>query len=876
MKRSMWRLSVRSVLANKVRFILTILSVVLGTSFVAGSFMFTDALQRSFEGIVSNNFSNVDVAVQPKPGVPLKADSKLGQQLKTDPSVEKVNIADQVNALLANKDNEVIKTGGAPSMVSIYYSGDDVVGPKTDIIDGNAPRGENEVVLNRTAATKNNVHTGDKMTVFTPDGRRLPVTVSGIYTIDMEVGGYAGAFMDEKAFVDKFSNGELKKGYFVKAKPGTNIKELKDHLAREYPGVKVEEGRKIAEEQSKQIKEGLKFVNYFLVAFGLVALLVGTFIIANTFSMIVAQRMREFALLRSIGMSQGQLRTSVILEAFLVGIVGSLLGVVAGVGIVKAIYAIMDSFGFGLPSSGLSLTPQAIIIPLILGLMVTIASAWAPARRAGRVRPVEAMRSGDQSSTSSLKRRTLAGVVALLLGVATGVVSAFVWTSGETKPRAILIGVGALFIIVGTFMISPALSRGVVPGLGRVIGAPFGAIGKLAATNSSRNPRRTAATAFALTLGIALVASFGMLGASMKASISGVLESSINADYVVGGDSQGNFSVTKPVLEDVKKTNGVGQATALRVTPLKPLDSNQENGAGALSVDGPITEVVKATVTSGSLDLGKDGIVVDEKVAEANGWKIGEKIQLGVDKLPGGGRHSQRETLPEQLAAKPLATVTLKGTYEPNQVLGKQVISQDLVEEMTSGDAPLAPFARSMPIIMVLVNAAEGTSSDALKTNLERSLEKYIIFQVMTPKELAGQSAQMVDAMLNTLYALLALAIIVAVLGIINTLALNVIERRQEIGMLRAVGTYRGQVRRMIFLESIQIAIYGVLVGVVIGLGLGWCFIRVLQGTGLDEIAVPWGQVAAMVIGSGIVGAVAALWPAHKAARTAPLEAITD
>ena len=416
MNSSMWRLSVRSVLANKVRFILTILSVVLGTGFVAGSFMFTDALQRSFEGIVSNSFSNVDVAVQPKPGVPLRTDSGLGQQLKADPDVAKVNIADQINALLANKDNEVIKTGGAPSMVSVFYPGDDVVGPKTDIIDGNAPRGDNEVVLNRTAATKNNVHTGDKMTVFTPDGRRLPVTVSGIYTIDMEVGGYAGAFMDEKAFVDKFSNGELKKGYFVKAKPGTNITELKDHLAKKYPGVKVEEGCKIAEEQSKQIKEGLKFVNYFLVAFGLVALLVGTFIIANTFSMIVAQRMREFALLRSIGMSQGQLRTSVILEAFFVGIVGSLLGVVAGVGIVKAIYAIMDSFGFGLLSSGLSLTPQAIIIPLILGLMVTIASAWAPARRAGRVRPVEAMRSGDQSSTSSLKVRTLAGVVALLLG----------------------------------------------------------------------------------------------------------------------------------------------------------------------------------------------------------------------------------------------------------------------------------------------------------------------------------------------------------------------------------------------------------------------------------------------------------------------------
>ena len=872
MNKSLWRISVRSVLANKIRFILTILSVVLGTGFIAGSFMFTDALQRSFDGIVRSSFSEVDVAVQPKPGHPFKVSDDLQSKLKNHPGVEKVNVSDQVTALLADKDDQVIKTGGAPSVVMAFYGPDDVVGPPLNIVSGEAPVGAKEVMLNQTAAEKSNVHAGDKMSVFTPDGQRLDVTVSGLYTLDMELGGFAGAVMDEKAFIDNFTNGYLKQGYFVKGAPGADPAQLSQTLAKEFPSAKVEEGSTVADRQSQQIREGLQFVNYFLVAFGLVALLVGTFIIANTFSMIVAQRMREFALLRSLGMSQGQLTTSVILEAILVGIAGSLLGVAAGVGIVKAIYAIMDGLGFGLPSSGLTLTPQAILIPLLLGLVVTIASAWAPARRAGRVHPVEAMRSGDRSSASSLTVRTIAGVVLLAGGAAAAIFSAFAWTGADTKPRAIVVGLGAFLIILGTFLVSPALSRIIVPGLGRVIGAPFGAVGRLASTNSQRNPRRTAATAFALTLGIALVASFGMLGASMKASIRGVLESNISADLVVAGDSQGAFTVTQPALQDVKKTSGVGRATALRVAPLEALDTKKE-GASVIALDGPVQDGVKTTVASGTLDLGDDGMIADKDYAAANGWEIGDKIKLGVASVPGGGMDSK---VPDQIKGKPIATVTLKGTYESNQILGQEVISQNVVDSVMKNDSVLSPFAGKIPIVMVLVNAADGTSVEELQTNLGDSLKKHIIFQVLTPQEMAGQSAQLVNGMLNTLYALLALAIIVAVLGIINTLALNVIERRQEIGMLRAVGTFRGQVRRMITLEAIQIAIYGALVGVLVGLGLGWCFIKVLQGTGLNEIAVPWGQVAAMMVGSAVVGAIAALWPAHKAARTAPLEAITE
>lgn len=474
--------------------------------------------------------------------------------------------------------------------------------------------------------------------------------------------------MDEPAFVDTFTDGSTGNEFSLAATPGTSpdtlASQVSDSLAADHPAlgdVDVKTGAQVGEEQAAQIDEALSFVNYFLIAFGLIALVVGTFIIANTFSMIVAQRMREFALLRSLGVASRQLTVSVVFEAVIVGIVGSLLGVLAGIGLTQVIYAVIGSTGAGLPNTGVDITVGSVLLPLVLGVIVTVLSAWAPARRAGAVRPVEAMRSGDQSSSSPLRGRTTVGVVLFLLGVAAALVGVLLSGSG-TGPRAALVGVGALGVILGTFLLSPALSIPVVRGIGGVVGAPFGQVGRLAATNSGRNPRRTATTAFALTLGVALVACIGMLGASMKASISGFIGDSVQSDYVLSGPSNGAFPVPQSALDAVREVGGVEAATGFGFLPVTV--GGFSGGTGVIEGDPTVSGGLVAA--EGDLSLDAPGVIADEEVAASEGWTVGDELPLTV-RMPDG---PERE----------IGEATLQGTYEPNELFGQHLVSWSALE----------------------------------------------------------------------------------------------------------------------------------------------------------------------------------------------------
>ncbi|MDN5720166.1 MULTISPECIES: ABC transporter permease [unclassified Corynebacterium] len=859
---TMRRVSLRNLAAHKVRLVLTVLAVVLGTAFIAGSLMFTSSLQKTFDTLTESTTRGIDVVVSAPPsGTALPLD--LADGLEDVPGVDRVTVSDEVTVVVATAGadgtQETLQTGGAPAFAMPWYAPDAAVGPDTAIVDGEAPQGPGEVVVNSTAAEEHGLSVGEELTVVDTSGSH-PVTVSGIYDIDIDGGGFLGLMMDEPAFVDTFTDGATTGGFSLAAASGTGADALADevgaYLAAEHPelgDVEVKTGEQVAADQAAEIDQALSFVNYFLIAFGLIALVVGTFIIANTFSMIVAQRMREFALLRSLGVASGQLTVSVVFEAVVVGIVGSLLGVLAGVGLTQAIYAVIGATGAGLPNTGVQVTVGSVVLPLILGMLVTVVSAWAPARRAGSVRPVEAMRSGDQSSSSPLRGRTVTGAVVLAVGVVAAVVGVLL-DGASTGPRASLVGVGALAVILGTFLVSPALSVPVVRGIGAVVGAPFGQVGRLAATNSGRNPRRTATTAFALTLGVALVACIGMLGASMKASISGFIGDSVTSDYVLAGPSNGAFPVPQSALDAVRDVDGVADAAGFGFLPVTV--GGYSGGTGV--IDGDPTVSGGLVGTAGDVTLDAPGVVADEDVAASEGWDVGDVLPLTV-RMPDG---PERE----------VGEVTLQGTYEPNELFGAHLVSWSALEPVAS---QLGAGA-SPNLYAVFVDGDGSVSTDTLRDRLEDATADQIVVQVMTPEEYAGQQAVLVDQMLNVLYALLALAVVVAVLGIINTLALNVIERRQEIGMLRAVGTLRGQVRRMITLEAVQISLYGALLGVVVGLGLGWAFLQVLAAEGLSETAVPWGQVVGMVVASGVVGVVAAAWPAVKASRVRPLEAIAD
>lgn len=849
---TMRKVSLRNIAAHKLRLALTVLAVVLGTAFISGAFMFTNSLDSTFKSAVSSAYDGVDAVVssgEDLPGIP----ASLREDIAADDKVNDVNLTASQSVVMANDREEPFQVGGGTSSLAPWYESEDVVGAPHAIVEGESPVAANEIVINKEGAENFGISVGDELLLVDPQERH-DVMVTGIYEVELDSRSVLAAYMPEADFLDRYTVEGTTNQLILSAAEGTSDAELVSHLEENYEGIEVQTGDALAEELTKVMSQALSFVNYFLIAFGLVALLVGTFLIANTFSMIVAQRTKEFALLRALGAARQQITRSVVFEALIVGLIGSAIGVLAGIGLVAAIKVIMSMQGLELPDSGLGLSTSAVIVPIILGTLVTIISAWIPARRAGEVKPVEAMRSSEASTDQPLKTRTIIGLLLMGVGIAAAVAGAVMGDS-STSTRASLVGVGAVGVIVGFFFAGPAMSLPIVPTLGRIIGLPFGAVGKLASTNSRRNPRRTAATAFALTLGVALVTAIGMLGDTMKASISDVVENNTNADFVLSGPTNSNFPTPAGTPDAVRDVEGVEKVLTMSTAPvLVDGAASQAMGPHSMTmvIDGDVSEITQIDVTEGTSDLeSTPGVLVTTVFAERQGWSLGDTLELTA---PGVGADPR--------------DIEVVGIFEPNNTIQNMVISDQNVDGM------LPPGA--MSVAMVGVNGDGSVNEDELRANLEEAVKGFIVVQVMSTEEMAGQAGEAIDLMLNILYALLALAVIIAVLGIVNTLTLGVIERRQEIGMLRAVGSQRRQIRTMITLEAVQIAVFGAVMGILIGLGLGWAFLEVLKDEGLDTLSVPWSQLAWMLAGSAVVGVVAAIWPANRAAKTPPLDAISD
>lgn len=854
----MYSVSWRSVMAHKVRLVLTVLAVVLGTAFVSGSMMFTNALDDTFKSVVDDEIAGVDAYVVSDTEA---VTTDVLNALREDSQVAKVNVNGSKSVVVANSEREPYQTGAAGPTMTIWYNADDTVGgTNPQIVDGSQPEAENEVVVNESAAKNFDIKVGDSLLVVDEFGQ-YNVTVTGLYSIDGASHPSINLAITEGQYISRYAaDGTL--GSLLVAANGVSDTELVEHLEAVYPGLKISTGEAFAELTKNALTQVLSFVNYFLVAFGLIALLVGTFIIANTFSMIVAQRLREFALLRALGVSRGQLTKSVVFESVIVGAIGSALGILGGMGLVLGIQGIMNAFGMELPSTSLGLSTTSVLIPFVLGVVVTVASAWAPARKAGAVRPVEAMRSTETSSESSLKVRTIFGLIGLAAGIALALFGALN-EDPETKVRAIMVGFGALFVILGVFLASPALSIPLVGGIGRVVGAPFGEMGKLAATNSRRNPRRTATTAFALTLGVALVTAIGMISATMRESVSDYMTTESKADFVATSASQA-INFPGEAVQTIRDTEGVGAtmtmgyATAavasevVETAPIAEAAGEQPAvymGTILTTADSDVSQLININDAQGSMDLSEAGrMIANADYAKEQGWAIGDTLYV-VDSQ--GGQ---------------LAEVTLEGTFGEQQTMDRVLVSAATFT--SNGITPTT--------VGVFIDGDDSVSNSQLRENLENAVADYLVVRIQTSEEYAGEAVSAVNTIMNIIYGLLGLAVVVAVLGIINTLALNVIERRQEIGMLRAVGSQRRQIRRMISVESVQIALYGAVVGMLVGLGLGWCFLKVLAGQGLDSISVPYNELIWLLVGSGVVGVIAALWPASRAAKTPPLEAITD
>ena len=834
---AMRRVSLRNVAAHKVRLTLTVLSVVLGTAFVTGSFVFTDTLKNTFNGIFSDTAKGVDAMVtNPKSGssgVPVA----YVDRIKAVPGVTKVVTTLDRPIVLLGSNGKAVQGGGAPSIGSEYFPSAQRLGDPEVFSSGRPPQADGEIALNSGGAELAKLNVGDRTRVLLGTGDPVPVTVVGIYKTKSETGGYIGALFTPAQATTLFSDGTHVDAIAAAGDVGQT--ELRNRIAAALPDMKVETGDKVRADTKSDINKALSFVNYFLLAFGAIALLVGTFIIYNTFSMIVAQRLRELALLRAIGASRRQITRSVLTEAVIVGLVGSIIGIGGGIALAYGLRSLLNAFGTGLPNGSLQLEPRTIIVALVVGIVVTTISAYAPARRAAKIPPVAAMREEFASTGSSLRRRTVIGSVLAIIAAGVLVAGALGKSGGSS---AGLVGLGALVAIFAVLLGAPALSRPIVGAVGSLL-RPFGPVGRLSRTNAVRNPRRTAATAFALTLGLMLVAAIATIGATTKHSINAVVDNGVTADYILTGPD--SIGVPTGAGDAAGKVSSVQTETALHSMQVQ-VGGKDTTGTG---VDGSLSAVFRTDIISGSREFTGNQIITSRS------WAADHDVQVGssVTFTSFDGK------------AYP---VKIQGIYKDNQLAGPWLASGDLWREVT-------PLAKRYDFV-VLIKAEPGTNLDTLRSDLVTATAPFVIVQVQDREQFKGTAAKQIDSLLAILYGLLALAIVIAILGIINTLALSVVERRREIGMLRAVGMVRGQVRRTIYLESALIALFGAIVGVALGLVFGVLFVRTLRDQGLDHIAVPWGQAIAFLVISGIVGVLAALWPAVRAARTPPLAAIND
>lgn len=834
----MRKVSLRNLAAHKVRLALTVLSVVLGTAFVAGSFVFTDTLSRTFSSIFSDTAQGADVRVSAEDARSSGVPTEDAAVISALPDVRAVVPYVGGQIVVLDESGSAVQTGGAPTIGESYIPTDQRLGEPAVFTSGTAPSAPGEVVINEGGAKRSGLGVGSTTQVLVPSKGTVDVTVTGIYDTPVESGGYIGIQFFESQANELFTDGAHVQYYDI-AGNGLSQTDLRDEVAAALPEAKVQTADDVRAEAQAQIEQALSFVNYFLLAFGGIALLVGTFIIYNTFSMIVAQRVRELALLRAIGASRGQVSRSVVLEALVVGVIGSAIGFVGGVGLAYGLRTLLNAFDLGLPSGSLALEPRTVIVSFVVGIVVTVLSAYAPARRAAKIPPIAAMREEFASTGDSLRVRTFVGIGIGTLGAA-GVVIGAQSTGGGA---AATVGAGAVAVIIAVALAAPSLSRPIVGALGSMLTRPFGAIGRLARTNSVRNPRRTAATAFALMLGLMLVSVIGVLGSTAKASVDALVDNGIEADYIFSGPQ--SIGVPTGAAAAARSVTGVDRVAVLHPVSV---DLGDEPAFG-VALEGSSDGLFESVIVSGSSELAGDSMAVSASASGSEGWKLGSV----VDMTSADGQH---------------VPVTVTSIYEDSPLVGDWMISNEVYQKVTPS------VVRSD--IVVLVGAAPGTNLDTLRADLEAATKPFIVVQVQDREEFKGSQSQQIDTLLAVLYGLLALAVVIAILGIINTLALSVVERRREIGMLRAVGMQRAQVRRTIYLESLLIALFGAIVGLALGIAFGWGFVRTLRDEGLGLLTIPWGQMLAMLVGSAIVGVLAALWPAIRAASTRPLEAITE
>jgi putative ABC transport system permease protein len=838
----MIRATFRSLTARKLRLLLSSLSIVLGVSFVAGAFVLTDSLGNVFENLFNTVSKNIAVDVRGQKvtsGDQGTVRALLPQDLVTTiEGVDGVKEAQgqvQGSAQLVSKEGKAVGTGGAPTFGFNWY--DSPLLQSGKIVRGRAPHGPDEIAINQGLVDRTDYKIGDSAPVLS-DQPLKKYTIVGIVTFDGKpsFAGETEIFFDT-ATAQKVLNltGKFNE-ITVAADDGLSQKELRDRVRAVLPrDAEAITGKASADEQASDVKKGLGFFNTFLLTFALIALFVGAFIIFNTFSMLVAQRTRELALMRMLGASRGQVRRAVLLEALVVGLLSSVVGLICGVGVAIGLKALFGVFGAQLPDGPTIVAARTVIASFAVGTLVTAAAAFMPARRASRVAPLAALRDAA-TPDRSLKRQTIIGAVVLVVG-------ALAMTKALSDGGLSLLGLGTLLAFIGVAMLSPLVSKPVASTVGRLFSRRLP--GRLGRENAVRNPRRTAATAAALMIGLALISAVTVLGSSLKASVAKTVAGAVTADFILNTQGPG---FPDAVVQSAANQPGVRTTAAVKGDGMQLCDNASCTHAKQVFVTAfpasAIGDLVNITGVDGSTKLSPDTILMSESAAKK------AKLSPG-DKVPVQFARSSRETL------------TLAGTYETNQLVGDYLV-----------DASKGKDFSTQRDVAGLVGLDKGADAASVRKALDSSLKQYPNVEVLDQSEFVGEAQSQVNQIVTIINILLGLSVIIALLGVINTLALSVIERTRELGLLRAVGMARRQVKRMIRTESVLICTFGGLLGLVVGSIFGVALQQSLKGQGVTELGFPVVTLVVYLLCSALAGVIAAALPARRASRLNVLQAI--
>ena len=839
----MWRYSARNLMAHKLRLLLTMLSIVLGVSFVVGTFIFTDSMNRSLERLLGT--APADVVVQPvddvdttlpgaAPPTALSMPDSIAAEVARIPGVASASgSVDQAGVAVLDDSGQPV---GGVNTTHLGVSWDPSANSgRATVVDGRQPQGPDEIALDTSTAAKAGVGVGDTVRLSTPRQAEKRWTVTGIVEVGLTGGATVVIFDLPTAQQYVTGPGRVNRvlaGLAEDADAAPIVDAINARLKGPYEAIT---GAQAADQQQEEVADSLNSLSTFLLLFALASLAVAAFLISNTFSMLIAQRTREIALLRAIGADGVQVQKAVVAESLVMAFVAATVGILAGIGVARLLPALFGAFGVDLPTGDLDVAPRSILAAYGVGLGITLLAVWLPARRAASVRPLAALRLESSPSRRTTMGQVWFGVIMWMLAVLT----AWLALINGTELAFLWVWFSGGLAITGTIALIPLFAaRGFW-----LLGAPFRwRTGRIAVRNAGRDPRRTAAAAGAMLVGVNLMTASAIFAASFSATADEAIESAYGVDFTIGSPpAYQPFDAS--LYEQVAATPGVAAATYLRSTQAQ----KNKDPLLAFGVQPQLLEqVVHFDATAGDFTaIGSGGAAVDALTASQYGWRVGDTVPVVV-------RTGRTE-------------VELVAIYE------RVLAFRGLITDMETAQRWGAPAGVDSAIYVQMDPDADP---DQVRAELEQVTSAYPAVMVADQQQVKAGVHEQIDSLLAFVLILLGLSVLIATLGIINTMLLSTAERTREIGMLRAVGALRGQVRAMVAVESVLLGLFGALVGVVLGIAYGVVMQKAMEPQGLTALAIPWLLLLILVLAGALAGAVAALWPAWRASRMNVLRAI--